>query len=222
MVALATAMMACCRLIGTPIKANRQSRPSGRPATVVMPHYEFREARDAALLEAYLGLAKTPSSAKNRKPSASAKVVGSSSERMLSRFRDDAWKRSGWLADHLPDEAAKRFPSNPIDADGTYATATAWLCVVAYKNKRVAQETAPTRLSDLLNGEWMSKLVKAHPGHSGMILPATANLVNDSAGDSSNSLSARRTARAIGLRTSKKNYPSGSARHRRKRSTQVH
>ena len=85
-----------------------------------------------------------------------------------------AWKREGWLA---PYRAGGRRPAfraaSHVDPDGTFATMRILFCVVAYNTQLVKAEDAPKGFLDLLDPKWTGKLVKAHPGYSGLILTAT-------------------------------------------------
>jgi iron(III) transport system substrate-binding protein len=90
-----------------------------------------------------------------------------------------AWKRGGLLAPYIPDEAARHFPSDQVDGEGMYATMCAWLCVIAYNTNLVKREEAPKGFLDLLDPKWKGKLVKAHPGYSGMITTTTFMLVRE-------------------------------------------
>jgi iron(III) transport system substrate-binding protein len=89
------------------------------------------------------------------------------------------WKRNGLLAPFVPDEVARHFPADQVDADGTYATMCAWLCVIGYNSNLVKREEAPKSFLDLLDPKWKGKLVKAHPGYSGMITTTTFVLVRE-------------------------------------------
>src|SRR5438067_2075319 len=51
--------------------------------------------------------------------------------------------------------------------------------VVAYNTQLVKPEDAPEGFLSLLEPKWMGKLVKAHPGYSGLILTATYAMARD-------------------------------------------
>jgi iron(III) transport system substrate-binding protein len=84
-----------------------------------------------------------------------------------------AWKREGWLAPYLPEDAVRHFAPGHVDPDGTFATIRILFCAVAYNTQLVKAEDAPRGFLDLLDPKWAGKLVKAHPGYSGLILTAT-------------------------------------------------
>ncbi len=89
------------------------------------------------------------------------------------------WKRNRLLAPFVPTEVAMHFPADQVDADGTYATMCAWLCVIGYNSNLVKREEAPKSFLDLLDPKWKGKLVKAHPGYSGMITTTTFVLARE-------------------------------------------
>ena len=89
------------------------------------------------------------------------------------------WKRNALLAPFLPEDVAKHFPREHIDADATYATMCAWLCVIGYNTKLVKPNEAPKSFADLLDPKWRGKLVKAHPGYSGMMTTETFLLARE-------------------------------------------
>ena len=84
-----------------------------------------------------------------------------------------AWKRNGWLAPHVPEDVARHFPTDALDADGTYVNLCASLCGIGYNTSLIKSEDAPRSFADLLDPKWKGRLVKAHPGYSGTILTAT-------------------------------------------------
>jgi iron(III) transport system substrate-binding protein len=98
------------------------------------------------------------------------------------------WKRNGLLAPYVPDDVAKHFAVDQVDGDGAYATMCAWLCVIGYNINLVKREEAPKSFLDLLDPKWKGKLVKAHPGYSGMITTTTFSSCANSAGLISRSL----------------------------------
>ncbi|HEY2185281.1 MAG TPA: extracellular solute-binding protein [Xanthobacteraceae bacterium] len=89
------------------------------------------------------------------------------------------WKREGWLAPFLPQDAAAYLPAEQVDADGMYATAFALLSPIGYNTNLVKPEDAPKSFADLLAPKWKGKIVKANPGYSGVILTATFELARD-------------------------------------------
>src|SRR5262245_56094667 len=89
------------------------------------------------------------------------------------------WKRNGWLAPYVPEEAAKHFPPEHRDAEGTHVTTRIWLSSLGYNTKLVTAEEAPKSFADLLDPKWMGKLIKAHPAYSGTIMTATFQIARD-------------------------------------------
>jgi iron(III) transport system substrate-binding protein len=83
------------------------------------------------------------------------------------------WKSKDWLAPYLPDDVAKYFPADQVDAEGMYATSCAWIETIGYNTNLVKAEDAPKGYLDLLDPKWQGKIVKAHPGYSGAIMTAT-------------------------------------------------
>src|SRR6185503_2969192 len=90
-----------------------------------------------------------------------------------------AWKREGWLAPYVPVDVAQHFAREHVDPDGTFATLRILFCVVGYNTQLVKPEDAPKGYLDLLDPKWTGKLVKAHPGYSGLILTATHAIARD-------------------------------------------
>ena len=84
-----------------------------------------------------------------------------------------AWKRAGWLAPYVPEDAARHYAPGHIDPDGTFLTLRILFSAIAYNTKLVRAEDDPKGFMDLLDTKWSGKLVKAHPGYSGLILTAT-------------------------------------------------
>lgn len=89
------------------------------------------------------------------------------------------WKRQGLLAAYLPEDVARFFPATHKDADGMYASWRVMLCPIAYNTKLVRPDDAPKSYAGLLDPKWAGKIVKAHPGYSGMIMTATQQLSRD-------------------------------------------
>src|SRR6202158_3493389 len=89
------------------------------------------------------------------------------------------WKREGLLEPYLPEDVARYYPDDHKDADGTFASFRAWVCVIGYNTNMVKAEDAPRSYADLLDPKWMSKIVKAHPGYSGTIMTATYQMARD-------------------------------------------
>lgn len=89
------------------------------------------------------------------------------------------WKKNDWLAPYIPEEVAKHFPADQVDADGMHATSCAWTETIGYNTNLVKPDDAPKSYADLLDPKWQGKLVKGHPGYSGAILTATFVLARD-------------------------------------------
>jgi iron(III) transport system substrate-binding protein len=84
-----------------------------------------------------------------------------------------AWKRANWLAPYLPEDAAQYYAPGHIDPDGTFVTLRILFSAIAYNTELVKTQDAPKGFMDLLDTKWSGRLVKAHPGYSGLILTAT-------------------------------------------------
>jgi iron(III) transport system substrate-binding protein len=89
------------------------------------------------------------------------------------------WKREGMLEPYLPEDVAKYYPGEHKDADGTFASFRAWVCVIGYNTNMVKTDEAPTSYADLLDPKWMGRIVKAHPSYSGTIMTATYQMARD-------------------------------------------
>jgi iron(III) transport system substrate-binding protein len=89
------------------------------------------------------------------------------------------WKRSGWLAPYLPEDAARHFAPQHVDPDGMFATSCASLNTIGYNTNLVKPEDAPRSYADLLDPKWKGRLVKAHPAYSGSMLTATYLMARD-------------------------------------------
>jgi iron(III) transport system substrate-binding protein len=132
-------------------------------------------------------------------PGISVKVERSGAERIFARIAQEyasriynvdlvnttdaahalAWKREGWLAPYVPADIRAHFTAEHVDPDGTAATLRIVFCVVGYNTQLVKPEDAPKGFRDLLDPKWTGKLVKAHPGYSGLILSATFAIARD-------------------------------------------
>jgi iron(III) transport system substrate-binding protein len=132
-------------------------------------------------------------------PGISVKVERSGAERIFSRIAQEyssriynvdlvnttdaahalAWKREGWLAPYVPVDVGQHFTREHVDPDGTFATLRILFCVVGYNTQLVKAQDAPKGYLDLLDPKWAGKLVKAHPGYSGLILTATYAMARD-------------------------------------------
>ena len=89
------------------------------------------------------------------------------------------WKREGLLAACEPEDVAKHYPPEHKDPDGMYASWRIMLSVIAYNTKLVKPEDAPKSFKDLLDPKWAGKLVKSHPGYTGMTMTATHQMARD-------------------------------------------
>jgi len=89
------------------------------------------------------------------------------------------WKRDGLLAPYRPEDVARHFPPEQIDADRMYATAFALLSPIGYNTNLVKPEEAPRSFADLLDPRWKGKLVKGRPDYSGTIFTATFQIARD-------------------------------------------
>jgi iron(III) transport system substrate-binding protein len=89
------------------------------------------------------------------------------------------WKRNGWLASYLPEEAARYYPPQFYDPDGLWVTTRVWLSSLGYNTNLVRPEDAPKSFADLLDPKWTGKMVKAHPAYSGTIMTATFQIVRE-------------------------------------------
>ncbi|HTD80338.1 MAG TPA: extracellular solute-binding protein [Chloroflexota bacterium] len=89
------------------------------------------------------------------------------------------WKRQNTLAAYVPEDVARDFPGMHRDPDGMFASWRITLCPIAYNTKLVKAEEAPKSYADLLDPKWSGKMVKAHPGYSGVIMTATQQLSRD-------------------------------------------
>ena len=89
------------------------------------------------------------------------------------------WKRNGWLAPYVPEEAAQHIPARYRDPEGMHITTRIWLSSIGYNTRMVKAEEAPRSFADLLQPKWAGKLVKAHPAYSGTIMNATFQTARD-------------------------------------------
>ena len=89
------------------------------------------------------------------------------------------WKRAGLLAAYVPEDAARHFPADHRDPDGTYFSFRTTLSVIGYNSKLVKPEDAPKSLADLLDPKWLGRMVKSHPAYSGSTMTATFQIARD-------------------------------------------
>src|ERR1700716_2868214 len=136
---------------------------------------------------------------KAKYPGIAVRVGGSGAERIFPRIAQEQgsgikgvdvanstdpahyldWKKNDWLAAYLPEDVAKHFPADQVDADGMHATSCAWLQAIGYNTGMVKRDDAPKGYADLLDPKWLGKIVKGHPGYSGAIMTATFVLARD-------------------------------------------
>jgi iron(III) transport system substrate-binding protein len=135
----------------------------------------------------------------SRYPGVAVRVERAGSERLYQRIEQErgsniaavdvvnsadaahfiVWKRNGWLAPYLPEEAAKHIPASYRDPEGTHITTRIWLSSLGYNTRLVKAEEAPKSFADLLDPKWAGKMVKAHPAYSGTIMTATFQIVRE-------------------------------------------
>jgi iron(III) transport system substrate-binding protein len=86
------------------------------------------------------------------------------------------WKREGWLEPGLPAEVVERWPKEERDPDQAFATFRLTVAPMAYNTRQVRPDQAPKSYADLLDPKWAGKMVKSHPGYSGLTAAATYQL----------------------------------------------
>ena len=89
------------------------------------------------------------------------------------------WKRDGWLAPYMPEEAARFFAPEFRDPDGMSLTTRVYFSSLGYNTNLVKAEEAPKSFADLLDAKWAGKMVKGHPAYSGTIMTGTFAIVRD-------------------------------------------
>ena len=122
-----------------------------------------------------------------------------------------AWKRSNLLAPYVPADVAQHFPPEHIDRDGMYATMWAWLCVIGYNTRLVKREEAPRSFAGLLDPRWKGRIVKAHPGYSGMMTTTTFMIVRELGWSYFEKLAQQRVMQLSRPPTRRRNSNSGNA-----------
>jgi iron(III) transport system substrate-binding protein len=65
-----------------------------------------------------------------------------------------SWKREGWLAPYVPEDAARYYALEHIDPDGTFATLPILFSDIAYNTQLVNAKDAPKGFMDLLDAKW--------------------------------------------------------------------
>jgi iron(III) transport system substrate-binding protein len=89
------------------------------------------------------------------------------------------WKRDGWLAPYMPEEAARFFAPEFRDPEGMSLTTRVYFSSLGYNTNLVKAEEAPKSFADLLDPKWAGKMVKGHPAYSGTIMTGTFAIVRD-------------------------------------------
>ena len=132
-------------------------------------------------------------------PGIAVKVERNGSERVFSRIAQEygarihnvdlvnttdaahvySWKASGLLAPYVTSDIAEHFGQPAKDPDGTWATMRILFSAIGYNTELVKPEDAPKGFMDLLDPKWSGKLVKAHPGYSGLVMTATFAMARD-------------------------------------------
>jgi iron(III) transport system substrate-binding protein len=194
---LAASTMAAAGSFVTPV---RGAPPEAQKITPELIEAAKREGKVTWYTSVDLPLAEKIAKAFEAKyPGVSMKVERSGAERNFQRIGQEQaskiyvcdvvnssdashfilWKRQRLLASYLPEEVAQHFPAAHRDADGMYASGRVTLCPMGYNSKLVKAEDAPKSYADLLDPKWTGKIVKAHPGYSGIIMTATQQLSRD-------------------------------------------
>jgi len=89
------------------------------------------------------------------------------------------WKERGWLAQYVPEDVARFWSPADRDKDGLYASFRTSLSAMGVNTKLVKPEDRPKSFEDLLDPRWRGKMVKAHPGYSGVVMTSTFLLVRE-------------------------------------------
>jgi iron(III) transport system substrate-binding protein len=82
------------------------------------------------------------------------------------------WKKEGMMTPFMTAEMLT-YPAEQRDPDGNFISSSGGLCAISYNTKLVTADQAPKSLADLLDPKWKGKMVKAHPGYSGLVLACT-------------------------------------------------
>ena len=89
------------------------------------------------------------------------------------------WKKSGWLAQYLPEEVVKHYDKKYYDPEGFELVTRVLVSPLGINTNLVKMEDAPKSFADLLDPKWKGKMVKAHPAYSGTIMNATFQIARD-------------------------------------------
>jgi iron(III) transport system substrate-binding protein len=90
-----------------------------------------------------------------------------------------AWRNDGLLAPYVPSDVAEHFAAEYRDPGGHFSAVRILFCAIGYNTELVKREDAPKGFRDLLDPKWAGKMVKAHPGYSGVIMSATFAIARD-------------------------------------------
>jgi iron(III) transport system substrate-binding protein len=90
-----------------------------------------------------------------------------------------AWKKSGWLAQYLPEEVVQNYDKEFYDPEGFEVVTRVLVSPFGINTELVKLADAPKSFADLLNPKWAGKMVKAHPAYSGTIMNATFQIARD-------------------------------------------
>src|SRR5947209_1566171 len=182
--------LAASAVLATPLRAEALDPSPITPALIDAARREGKVAFYTALdLPISEKLARTFEA---KYPGIAVRVERSGSERVFQRIGQErqsginavdvacttdpghflTWKRDGWLAPFVPEDVARHFRPEYVDADGMYATVCCWLSAMGYNTKLLSAADAPKSFADLLDQKWAGKMVKAHPADSGPRLTA--------------------------------------------------
>ena len=90
-----------------------------------------------------------------------------------------AWKKSGWLAQYLPEEVVKNYDAAYFDAEGFEVVTRVLVSPFGINTDLVKMADAPKSFADLLDPKWDGKMVKAHPAYSGTIMNSTFQVARE-------------------------------------------
>jgi iron(III) transport system substrate-binding protein len=89
------------------------------------------------------------------------------------------WKRSGWLAQYLPEEVVQNYDKTYYDPEGYEVVTRVLVSPFGINTDLVKMADAPKSFADLLDPKWAGKMVKAHPAYSGTIMNSTFQVARD-------------------------------------------
>jgi iron(III) transport system substrate-binding protein len=181
-------------LVASGFVTSAQSAPAAQSITPQLIEAAKKEGKVTWYSSVDLALAEKVAKAFEAKfPGISCKVERSGAERNFQRIGQEyaskiyncdvvnssdaahfiIWKRQKMLAAYLPEDVARDYPAAHKDPDGLFASWRITLSPIAYNTKLVKAEEAPKSFADLLDPKWSGKMVKAHPGYSGVIMTTT-------------------------------------------------